>query len=173
MTLSLYAATVPSNLQILGALVRLIEKAEAHCVEQGRPPASLIDARLAPDMWSFADQVRSVVVHSQGAIEGVRRGQFSPDRSAAPTTFPALRERVEGAVTMLEAVQPAEMDGWTGRDMFFVFGERRLPFTAEDFLLSFSQPNFYFHAATAYDILRAQGLPLEKRDFLGRLRLKA
>jgi hypothetical protein len=47
----------------------------------------------------------------------------------------------------------------------------KLPFMAEGFLLSFSLPNFYFHATTAYDILRTKGVPLGKRDYLGKLRL--
>jgi hypothetical protein len=56
--------------------------------------------------------------------------------------------------------------------MRFEMGEMRMPFTSEDFLLSFSQPNFYFHATTAYDILRWKGVKLGKRDFMGRPRLK-
>ena len=56
--------------------------------------------------------------------------------------------------------------------MRFEFGERRMDFTAEEFLLSFSQPNFYSHATTAYDILRFKGLPIGKRDYTGRVRLK-
>ena len=59
-----------------------------------------------------------------------------------------------------------------GRDVAFQFGERKLPFTAEEFLMSFSLPNFFFHATTAYDILRHKGVPLGKRDFMGRLRIK-
>ena len=57
--------------------------------------------------------------------------------------------------------------------MCFVFGDRRLDFTAEDLLLSFSQPNFYFHATTTYDILRWKGVPLGKRDFMGRPRTRS
>jgi len=59
-----------------------------------------------------------------------------------------------------------------GKDVIFALGDRKLPFTAEDFLMSFSLPNFYFHATTAYDILRTNGVPLGKRDFMGRLKLK-
>jgi hypothetical protein len=55
--------------------------------------------------------------------------------------------------------------------MEFQMRDFRMPFTAEDFLLSFSQPNFYFHAATAYDILRMKGVAVGKRDFMGKLRL--
>ena len=59
-----------------------------------------------------------------------------------------------------------------GAEIIFEFRKNRLPFTAEGFLLSFSLPNFYFHATTAYDILRSKGVPLGKRDYLGALRMK-
>jgi len=72
----------------------------------------------------------------------------------------------------LEQVDPAEINGFLGRDMRFEFGERRLDFTAENFLLSFSQPHFFFHATTAYDILRNNGLTIGKRDFMGKTRVK-
>jgi hypothetical protein len=70
------------------------------------------------------------------------------------------------------AVTADELEAFIGKDMLFEMPGLKLPFTAEGFLLSFSQPNFYFHAATAYDILRAKGVGLGKRDFLGALRLK-
>ena len=173
MALSLYAATVPSYRQILGSVAGLLRTAERHCTEQALDPAQIIEARLAPDMFPFAYQVKSAAVHSIGAIEGVRKGVFSPDTTPPPASFAALGQRIEAAIEALGAIDPAEMDGFQGRDMWFVFGERRLPFTAEEFLLSFSQPNFYFHAATAYDILRWKGLPVGKRDFMGAMRLKA
>jgi hypothetical protein len=72
----------------------------------------------------------------------------------------------------LEKIEAAEINGFVGRDMRFAFADRQIDFTAENFLLSFSLPNFYFHAATAYDILRGKGLPIGKRDFLGRTRTK-
>ena len=61
----------------------------------------------------------------------------------------------------------------SGKDVVFEVRDMKLPFTTEGFLLSFSLPNFYFHAATAYDILRTKGVPLGKRDFLGKMRLKS
>ena len=111
-------------------------------------------------------------MHSLGAIEGVRNGQFSPDTSPLATSFDGLRERLAAARAGLEAVTVDEMEGFFGRDVVFLLGDLRLPFTAEDFLLSFSQPNFYFHAVTAYDILRARGVAVGKRDFAGRLRMQ-
>jgi uncharacterized protein len=72
----------------------------------------------------------------------------------------------------LDAVPADELDGYVGRDMAFVMGERRMDFTAEDFLMSFTMPNFYFHATAAYAILRSKGIKLGKLDFMGRPRLK-
>lgn len=172
MGFSLYAATVPSNLQILGSVAGLLGKAEAFCTEKAIAPEVIIQARLADDMLPFAYQVKSTVVHSLGAISGVRRGVFSPDMTAPPDSFAALKALVAEAVTALEAIEAPEVDAFIGREMRFSFGERHIDFTAEDFLLSFAQPNFYFHAATAYDILRWKGVPLGKRDFMGRLRRK-
>lgn len=172
MAITLYAATVPSYLQILASVMRLIGKAEAFCEERGLAPDDIIQARLAEDMLPFAYQVKSTAVHSIGAIEGVRRGTFSPDMTPPPTTFDGLRERIAQTIAALEAIDPEEVESFIGRDMRFEFGSTTMDFTAEDFLLSFSQPNFYFHATTAYDILRMKGLPIGKRDFNGRVRTR-
>ncbi len=172
MAFTLYAATIPSCLQILGSMERLVGKAEAFCAEKGWSPGTLIDARLAEDMQPFAYQVKSTAVHSIGAIEGVRQGHFSPDTSPLPTTFEALRTRVTDTIASLQAIDPDEIESFIGRDMRFSFGDSHIDFLAEDFLLSFSQPNFYFHATTAYDILRMKGLEIGKRDFNGRVRKK-
>jgi hypothetical protein len=172
MAFSLYAATIPSYLQILGSVAGLLDKAQSYCAEKGVAPKDLIGARLAEDMNPFAYQVKSTAVHSLGAIEGVRRGVFSPDQTVPPDSFEALKARITETTEALRAIEPGEVDGFMGRDMQFAFGSRHVDFTAENFLLSFSQPNFYFHAATAYDILRWKGMPIGKRDFLGMLRKK-
>ena len=172
MTLSLYSAVVPTYVQILGAVAGMLDKAEAHCAETGTAHDDLLTARLAADMLPFGYQVKSCAAHSIGAIEGVRAGVFSPDMTPWPTTFDGLRQAIAKALAAVEALTPAEVDGFVGRDMRFEMGELIMPFTAENFLLSFSQPNFYFHATTAYDILRWKGVKLGKRDFMGRPRIK-
>jgi hypothetical protein len=172
MAFSLYAATIPSYQQILGAVSGLLTTAEEFCTQKGLAHEEIIQARLAGDMQPFAYQVKSTAVHSLGAIEGVRRGTFSPDNTIPPATFMALRERIADTLAALEKVEPAEVDAFIGRDMRFVAGERHLDFTAENFLLSFSQPNFYFHATTTYDILRLKGVQIGKRNFAGKLRIK-
>ncbi len=173
MAFSLYEATIPSYRQILGALGGLLGKAESYCAEQKLAAEEIIQARLAPDMQPFAYQVKSTAVHSLGAIEGLRKGLFSPDMTPPPQSFSALKAKIADALAALEAIDAVEIDAFLGRDMRFAFGERQMNFTAENFLLSFSQPNFYFHATTAYDILRWKGLPLGKRDYMGRVRIRA
>jgi len=172
MAFSLYAATVPSYRQILEAVAGLLRKAENFCTEKGIAAPDIIQARLAEDMQPFAYQIKSTAVHSLGAIEGLRKGVFSPDTTPPPGTFEALKARIAETLTALESIEAAEIDAFVGRDMRFAFGDRHIDFTAETFLLSFSQPNFYFHAATAYDILRWKGVPIGKRDFMGKTRAK-
>lgn len=173
MPISLYDATVPSWLQILKALQGLVHKAQAYCDEQQKAPEFVLQARLAPDMFPFVYQIKSAVAHSIGALEGLRRGTYSPDQSPLPDSFAALNAALQDAVTQLEAVQPGELDAMAGRDMRFEVGQYRIDFVAEHFLFTFSQPNFYFHATTAYDILRHLGLPIGKMDFLGLMRTKS
>ena len=171
MTLSLYTATIPSYLQILTALSGLLNKTEDHCAEQGIEPAAMIEARLAEDMLPFGYQIKATVGHSVGAIAAVREGSFSPDRSAWPTDFAGLQTLVASARATLEAIKPDDLNGAMGRPMRFAMGEMCMDFLTEEFLLSFSQPNFYFHASTAYAIARWKGVPLGKRDYLGAVRL--
>ena len=172
MTMSLYGATVPAFQQMLGAVSGLLTKAEAHCDETGHDAVALIDAKLADDMLPLGYQIKSVTTHSIKAIEGVRAGVFSPDMAPWPKDMAGLRAQIDATRAAVDALTQEEINGFVGRDTAFVFGETRMPFAAEDFLLSFSMPNFYFHATTAYAILRANGVSLGKRDFLGRPRLK-
>lgn len=172
MAISLYAVTVPTYLQILPAVSALCDRGAEWCRDKGLDEAELVQARLAEDMWPFALQVRSTYLHSIEALEGTQRGEASPDFKDPPGTFAELKARVDDAIARLEALKPEAIDGLVGKDMCFVIGERRMNFTAENFLLSFALPNFFFHATTAYGILRSRGLPIGKRDFLGGLRLK-
>lgn len=173
MAISLHEAVVPTWLQIIGSVRRLVDKAEAFCAEGKASEADLLGARLADDMLPFAYQVKSCHSHSALAIEGVRAGAFSPAMLPPPDSFDGLRAKLDEAREVLESVDPDELESIAGNDMVFSIGDRlRLEFTVQNFLLSFSNPNFHFHAATAYDILRSQGVQIGKQDFLGSLRLK-
>ncbi len=171
--ISLYTATVPAFLQIIAASQGVVAKGLAFAAEQGIDPATLVEARLAPDMLPFAYQIQSLRTHSIGGIEGVRAGEFHPYRGPVPADFAGLIALLDDTAAALAALDPAAVDGLAGADVAFVFGNFRMDYTGADFLLSFSLPNFHFHASIAYAILRGAGVPLGKRDFLGRPRIKA
>lgn len=167
MPLSLHAAVVPSWLQILGSGLGWLDKGTAALGD-----ADLVEARLIDDMLPFAYQVKAMAVHSQGAIEAVRQGVFTPKfGDPLPATAAELRALLDGAIAMLGSVDADELESFVDRPMRFEIGEKRLDFTADEFLLTFSQPNFYFHASMAYAILRAKGVAVGKLDYLGKLRL--
>ena len=105
-------------------------------------------------------------------MEAARNGVFTPSSGKPDLDYAALQALVTEARNELSLLTPEAVDALLGRDVTFKLGELALPFTAEGFLMSFSLPNFFFHATTAYDILRHKGAPLGKRDFMGRMKLK-
>jgi uncharacterized protein len=173
MTFSLYDATVANYLQILGAVSSFMEKSRAHFEKAGTDLTGIVTARLCDDMLPLSFQINSVARHSRGAIEAVQSGEFLPPPGKSDLDFAGLQALVAEARAELAALTPEAVNATLGRDVVFKIAGHTLPFTAEGFLMSFSLPNFYFHAATAYDILRHKGAPLGKRDFMGRLTLKS
>jgi len=173
MPISLYQSVVPLWSQLLPTLGNILDKAEAHCEEAGIPPSELLEARLAPDMWDFATQVHATVVHSAGALQAAMNGDFIPAFTDVPSGFAALATHVSGAAAEVAAIDAAALDARAGQDVTLHFGEHSIRFLVEDFLVSFSLPNFAFHATTAYNILRMKGVALGKLDFLGPLPAKA
>ena len=167
MSFSLYAATVPSFLQILDSVGALLNKAESFCDDKGLSHENIIQARLAPDMLPFTYQVKSTAEHSIGAIEAVRTGLATPSLTTPPDSFAGLRDKLANAQEALRAIDPSEIEGFLDRDVRFEFKASRRDFTAQGFLMSYAQPNFYFHATTAYDILRHNGVTIGKMDFIG------
>jgi len=168
--LTFHDAIIPSNLQILRAVKTLVDKAAAFGEENGIAEVDVIDTRLVADMLPFGYQVLSCADNSAGAIRGVEAGVFAPKITTWPTTYAGLHRVIDAAIADLEAVDAEAFDALVDVETWFVAGETRIPFTGASFLFSFAQPNFYFHAATAYDILRAQGATVGKSDFMGVMR---
>ena len=123
-------------------------------------------------MAPFHFQIECVAHHSVWGVEAVKTDAFTPPALVGPIPFADLRAMIARAEAALKAFTPEEVNGCSGKDLDLQIGPRRLAFTSETFLLSFSLPNFHFHAVTAYDILRTRGVPLGKRDYEGRLRTR-
>jgi hypothetical protein len=172
MAIALYDLSVANYLQTLAAVIGVLEKGLEHCTANKIDLGELVETRLFPDMLPFRFQLQSVAHHSLGAIEGVKKGLFQPPPQAPTYDYRGLQQLVADAQAALQKLTPGEVNALEGKDVIFQIRDFKLPFTAEGFILSFSLPNFYFHATTAYDILRMKGVPIGKRDYLGPMRLK-
>jgi hypothetical protein len=173
MATSLYDLSVASYLQTVGAVATFLDRSAKHFQEAGVDPDEIVGVQLFDDMAPFHFQIRSVAHHSVGALEGVKTGLFHPPAAVGPLPYADLQAMVAKTEETLRAFDADEVNSWAGKDVAFQIGERKIPFTAENFILSFSLPNFHFHATTAYDILRMKGAPLGKRNYLGHMRMKA
>ena len=186
MTISLYDLSVLTFLQTMRAVSGFLDRAAKHCAETGADPDDFVRASLYPDMAPFHFQIEALTHHAVWGLEAVKTGVFAPPPLVGAMPFTDLRALVSQAVAALEALTPEEVNSWSGKDLDIdlfrplnednastsAWAPRTLAFTPETFLLSYSLPNFYFHAVTAYDILRTRGVPIGKGDYEGRLRTR-
>jgi uncharacterized protein len=186
MSISLYDLSVPTFLQTVRAVGGCLDRAIEHCAAIGSDPDDLVGASLYPDMAPFHFQIEALKNHAVWGVEAVKTGAFAPPALVGARSFAELRSIVAQAATALEAFTPDEVNSCSGKkldiDLFRPIDEenattsswaaRTLAFTPETFLLSYSLPNFHFHAATAYAILRTQGVPIGKRNYEGELRTR-
>jgi uncharacterized protein len=172
MATSLYDLSVPTFLQTVKAFRGFLDRAVTYCSETRADPDDFVHARLFDDMAPFHFQVEAAWHHSVWGLEAVKTGVFAPPALVGPVPFAELQGMIGKAETALETFSPDEVNSCAGKDLDLQIGPRRLAFTSETFILSFSLPNFYFHTVTAYDILRTRGVPLGKRDYEGRLRTR-
>lgn len=173
MSTSLFDLSVPSYLQVLGGVAGVMQKAADHYQENGLDLGELLAAKLQSDMLPFTFQVNSVTHHSLGCIKGLQRGEFNPPPQLPELDYAGFQALVADTIAELEALDPDEVNALAGKEMFFRMGDVEIPFTAENFVLSFSLPNFYFHATTAYDLIRMAGVKIGKMDYLGQMRVGA
>jgi uncharacterized protein len=167
MALSMYDASVPVFSRALGQLAHLLDKGLAHAQAAGSDPAALVVARLAPDMFPLARQVQSA---SDASKLGTARiaGIVAPSFPDTETTFDELQARIAKTIDFLQTIERAQIDGSEEREVVMKAGGKELKFSAQRYLLQFALPNFFFHVTTAYAILRSQGVPIGKLDYLGR-----
>lgn len=167
MSLVLYDITVPVFRQTMTALDGVLDRAAAHCEARRIDPRTLVEARLIADMQPFAFHIAAVLNNSVGALERLRGGRYVA--SEALGDFPAMKAALAEAIASLAALSHADLDDADGREIVLPNPRGDRVFRGRDYLLTLALPNFFFHAATAYGVLRAQGVELGKRDFLGPL----
>lgn len=172
MSTSLYELSVGCYVQTLGGIAGCLERGAKHFAEKGIDPNEIVETRLFPDMLPFRFQVQAVAHHSLGTIEAIKAGTFLPPSNLPAHDYKGLQALITDTAAALKKLTPADVNALGGKDIIFQMRELKLPFTAENFVMSFSLPNFHFHATTTYDILRTKGVPLGKRDYMGQLRMK-
>lgn len=165
MSLTLYDASIPAFIGGLENLSAWMTKAEAHASENGVALSRYLEARLAPDMHPFPRQIQIASDAAKGA--GARLSGVEPPAMAdEETTFAELKDRLARTVAYLRTIDRSAIDGREARQVSLPTPNGTLTFTAKDFLLRFALPNFYFHTVTAYGLLRSEGVPLGKMDYL-------
>ena len=165
---SMYAASVPVFKQILSSLTSIIDKAEAYATERKIDPNALLQARLYPDMFPFTRQIQIATDFAKGAtarLAGIEVPKYEDNEQ----TFADLKARIAKTVAFISSVNAEQINGSEDRDVTTPMGPNNSrTFKGQTYLLHYALPNFYFHATTAYAILRHNGLDIGKKDFIGK-----
>ncbi len=171
MTISLYDVSVGSFLQTVSGVECVLKKGAEFAEANGINPDTYVGLKVHESMLPMLFQIVCIPLHSIQAIRGVEEGVFSPPKELQQTDYAGLQKIVSGTKEALKDITSKHVNSLAGKPVIFKMGDLEIPFTAENFIMSFSLPNLNFHAATAYDLLRSEGVPLEKVDFLGKMRV--
>ena len=166
MTFSMYAASVPVFKQILTSLSAILEKAEAHAIEKKIDAPALLQARLYPDMFPLTRQIQVAADFAKGACARLA-GVEVPKYEDTEQTFAELKARVGKTLAFIDSLAQGAIEDSAGRDITTSSGPNAKQFKGQVYLLHYAMPHFYFHATTAYDILRHNGVEVGKKDFIG------
>ncbi|MDB5260678.1 MAG: hypothetical protein JWN37_909 [Candidatus Nomurabacteria bacterium] len=154
----------------LVTLSNLLDKGSAYAEEKGIDESVLLTASLAPDMFNFTKQI-------QVSTDDARRNLFLLSGKEhikmedTETTFAELQERVKKTKEIIDSLTVADFEGADDRhiSLYWMGGAYVL---GKDIVSQLAIPNLLFHVVTAYDILRAQGVPLGKSDYIVNLKMQ-
>ena len=166
MNISMYQASAPRFVNTLRNLSAILDKAQAYADTKKIDPTVLTSYRLYPDMFSMARQVQVACDTAKGAVARLA-GVEVPKHEDTERTLAELKARIAKTIEFIGTIKPAQIDGSEDKDITLTLGRREVKFKGMQYLLGFAQPNFYFHATTAYDILRHNGLDIGKQDYIG------
>src|SRR5574341_1015340 len=166
MKISMYQASAPRFINALRNLSSILDKAQAHAEAKKIDPLVLTSSRLYPDMLPLTSQVQIACDTAKGAVARLA-GVDVPKHEDTEKSIAELKARIDKTITFIETLKPAQIDGTEDKDLHIKLGRREVDWKGMQYLLGFALPNFYFHATTAYDILRHNGVELGKRDYIG------
>jgi uncharacterized protein len=167
MTISMYRASVPVFIHMLGNLSAILDKGAAYAESKKIDPAVLINSRLFPDMFALNRQVQIATDVTKGCAARLA-GQEPPSYADTETSFPELKARVDKTIAFLKTFKPEQIDGSEEKTVSLKVGGKPASFQGLPYLQHYVLPNLYFHTTTAYGILRHNGVELGKKDFLGK-----
>lgn len=162
----MYDASVPVFKQILTSLSAVIDKAEAHATEKKIEPAALLQARLYPDMFPFLRQVQVAADFAKGCCARLA-GVDVPRYDDTEQTFADLKDRIAKTLAFINGLPQDGIEASAQRDISTSSGANAKHFKGQVYLAHYALPHFYFHATTAYAILRHNGVEVGKKDFIG------
>jgi hypothetical protein len=163
----MYTASVPVFRQVLGSLSAILEKAESHADLKKIEPDALLKARLFPDMFPLLRQVQVATDFAKGTVARLG-GVEVPRYEDVETDFAGLQARIAKTLAFIDSVpREAIEDGASAKSRSAVGDKQRQFDGGQTYLLHYSLPHFYFHATTAYAILRHNGVEIGKKDFIG------
>jgi len=166
MSLTMYQASIPVFIRMLGNLSAILDKAAAHAEAKKIDPAIFVNARLVPDMYPLSRQVQIATDMVKGCaarLAGIEVPRYEDNE----TTFAELQARIAKTEAFLQSVSASQIDGSEDRQITLKFGSRELSFLGQAYLLDFVLPNFHFHLTTTYAILRHNGVEIGKKDYTG------
>ena len=163
---SMSQISVPVFVRRLNGLAGCLKKAQALYAEKKYDESTLLAYRFYPDMFTFARQVQAATDHARNCV-AMLAGVEAPKLEMSEKSLADLAGRVEKTVAWLGTIKPEQIDGTEEKAITIKMQDRELNMKGIELLLNRSMPNFYFHATTAYDILRHNGVEIGKRDFMG------
>ena len=166
MAMTMYTASVPVCIRMLGNLSTFLDKAEAFCIAKKVEPSVLLAARLAPDMLPLSKQIHIACDASKFAVSRII-GMDAPKFDDNETSLPEFKERIAATIAFLKTIKPEQLNGSEDKDIEVPIRGTPMTFKAEAYLKHFAMANMWFHVATAYNILRHNGVEIGKRDYMG------
>jgi hypothetical protein len=166
MTISMYQASVPRFVNILGNLSNILAKAQAYVDAKKLDTATLTTDRLFPDMLPMTTQVQIACDTAKGVVARLA-GVEIPAYEDNEKTLDELKARIAKTIVFIQTVTPGQIDGTEDKEIVIKRGDKETHYKGMQFLLGHAIPNFYFHVTTTYNILRHNGVEIGKRDYLG------